>query len=424
MSTSPIASIPEAGLRSLEQVPFLEALLGRRSRRFPLGATIAQGPLAYSSPNAPVPLSEVEELLVLLATGGNTGWHYAITYGDRPQIGNYAGGAGGRTAISGAGFQVSDLFFTNDDGVFFLSTRDSGSLIEPGAPLEEVLEAHRQRIVRLSDRRLHIPERAPWLELHNHWVVNKPGTTLVIPVADLAQHELNVLWYFLENGYGIYDDVSGPSIEGLQDYADLIDLEQPRALSFVEVHSALQASVGLGTAAYAGALTLGALGLGGWAFDGIDFFGLLGASGEPDYPGLGFAYQTNEGWATPQITGLQGVFEALTPPNHADLRAAVDALVARKYGPGGPFNADTPGAWRESDVVRGAAIPPDERKLAAMALIAQHIYDVHGRFPATVPAMFARQYVQAHHLELGFYDEHFGPGAYLETHARHFERWH
>ena len=38
----------------------------------------------------------------------------------------------------------------------------------------------------------------------------------------------------------LYDDVSGPSIEGLQDYADLIDLEQPRALSFVEVHSALQ----------------------------------------------------------------------------------------------------------------------------------------------------------------------------------------
>ena len=110
MSTSSIASTPEAGLRSLEQVPLLQALLGRRSRRFPLGATIAQGPLAYSSSSAPVPRLEVEELIVLLATGGNTGWHNAITYGDREQIGNYSGGAGRRTAISGAGFQVSDLF--------------------------------------------------------------------------------------------------------------------------------------------------------------------------------------------------------------------------------------------------------------------------------------------------------------------------
>jgi hypothetical protein len=424
MSAPSLASIPEAGLRSLGQVPFLQALLGRRSRRFPLGATIARGPLAYSSPNPPVPLSEAEELIVLLAAGGNTGWHYAITYGDRANVGNYSGGAGGRTSISGAGFQVSDLFFTNDDGVFFLSTRDSGALVEPGAPLEEVLEAHRRRIVRISDRRLHIPERAPWLELHNQWVVNKPGTTLVIPVADLAQHVLNVLWYFLENGYGIYDDVSEQPIEGLEAYADLIDLEHPRPLSFVELHSAAQASVELGTAAYAGALTLGALGLGGWAFDGIDFFGLLGASGEADYPGLGFAHQTDPRWATPQVTGLPGVFEALTAPNHADLRAALDALVARKYGPGGPFHADTPGPWRESAGVRRAALAVEERKLEAVALIAQHIYDVHGRFPATVPAVFVRQYLQAHHIELGFYDEHFGPGAYLETHARHFERWH
>ena len=176
----------------------------------------------------------------------------------------------------------------------------------PGHRWKRCSRAHRRRIVRVSDRRLHIPERAPWLELHNHWVVNKPGTTLIIPVADLAQHELNVLWHFLENGYGIYDDISGLPIDGLQEYADLIDLQQPRPLSFVEVHSALQTSVELGTAAYAGALMLGALGLGGWAFDGIDLFGLLGASGEPDYPGLGFAHQTHERWVTPQITGLPG----------------------------------------------------------------------------------------------------------------------
>jgi hypothetical protein len=35
---------------------------------------------------------------------------------------------------------------------------------------------------------------------------------------------------------------------------------------------------------------LQALGLGGWMFDGIDRFSMLGASGNPEVPGLGFRY--------------------------------------------------------------------------------------------------------------------------------------
>jgi hypothetical protein len=33
-------------------------------------------------------------------------------------------------------------------------------------------------------------------------------------------------------------------------------------------------------------------------------------------------------------------------------------------------------------------------------------------------------YVQAHHLDLDFYDRSFKPGAYLRTHAEHRQRWH
>lgn len=33
-------------------------------------------------------------------------------------------------------------------------------------------------------------------------------------------------------------------------------------------------------------------------------------------------------------------------------------------------------------------------------------------------------YLQAHHLDLDFYDHHFKPGAYLETHAQHMTLWH
>jgi hypothetical protein len=33
-------------------------------------------------------------------------------------------------------------------------------------------------------------------------------------------------------------------------------------------------------------------------------------------------------------------------------------------------------------------------------------------------------YLQAQHLDTAFYDRFYNPGAYLETHAKHLERWH
>ena len=42
-------------------------------------------------------------------------------------------------------------------------------------------------------------------------MVNQPGTLLVIPVADLAQHVLLSLCYFLQNGAVIRDDVLAES---------------------------------------------------------------------------------------------------------------------------------------------------------------------------------------------------------------------
>ncbi len=38
--------------------------------------------------------------------------------------------------------------------------------------------------------------------------------------------------------------------------------------------------------------------------------------------------------------------------------------------------------------------------------------------------MHIATYLQAHHLDLEFYDHFFEPGAYLETHANHMAKWH
>ena len=65
-------------LGELAALPLVEALYGRRSRRFALGDEIPDGPLAYRSKHEP-PLTELERMLVLSAMGGTTGWRYSIT---------------------------------------------------------------------------------------------------------------------------------------------------------------------------------------------------------------------------------------------------------------------------------------------------------------------------------------------------------
>src|ERR671917_1471077 len=143
-------------LAELAAFPLLEALYGRRSRRFALGGEIPDGPLAYRSQHEPLPLTELERLLVLSAMGGTTGWHYSITRNAHyaPHASNYAGAAAGRTFPSAAGFHTAELFFTDDSGVYFFPTRDAGALVDPAdeeITPELMVERHRDRVRKLAD---------------------------------------------------------------------------------------------------------------------------------------------------------------------------------------------------------------------------------------------------------------------------------
>lgn len=418
------------GYRTALDFPLVRALLGRRSRRFPLGAEIPDGPLAYKSAHEPMPLSELETMLVVTAVAGNTGWNNLIYRHESyaPHLSNYAGAAGGRTFPSAAGFHTSEVFFTDDSGVYFLPTRDAPALAEReddgSLNLDEVLSAHKGRVRKLADGRMGLPPRPPFLEGHNTWVANRPGTLLVIPVADLAQHMIANLCYYLQNGQVMYDDLNKRAIPGLERFERLADPSDAVPLSFLEQITMAEATAEISTACYAGALMLQAMGLGGWMFNGLNPYAVLGASGDPDAPGLGFRYDVDPRWPLPNPTGLPSVMEAFCPPRYPDMRAAVEALCERKFGPGGPYHPDTPGPFKDTPGVRSSAQVHDEAFRECVALQAQYVLDSFGRFPATVPSMYCLMYLQAHHLELNFYDTHFKPGAYLETHARHMERWH
>jgi hypothetical protein len=417
----------------LEQVvrfPLSEALFNRRSRRFFRGAEIPDGPLAYKSKHRPLPLSEFERLLILLAVSGVTGWSNLITRHDRyaPHLSNYPGSASGRTLISAAGFQTSEIFFTDDSGTYIFRTRDFPPPVPRDAygrnDVEALLEAHKSRIERLSEKRIHLPRREPYMEGHNTWVANAPSSLLVFPVGDLAQHTLLNIAFYVANGFCIYDDIHHRPIPGIEKFKDLVDVDNPYPLTFLDQYSLAELSAELAIASFNGQLILQALGLGGWSFDGIDRLTILGASGDPEVPGLGFRYDKDERWAQPNPTGRDGVFTSFTPPHFVDLYEATGALYERKFGPGGPFHPDTPGPWKESPRVRASARLFDSRFRECIALQAQYMFDTFGKFPATIPSVLVLMYLQAHHLDLDFYDQKFAPGAYLSTHKDHLKRWH
>ena len=418
------------GFRDMMSVSLVDALLGRRSRRFFKGAEIPDGVFKYKSRFEPEPLTELEKLLVVSACGGNTSWHHMIYRAERyaPHLSNYAAAAGGRTFPSSAGFHTSMTFFTDDEGVYVLDARDAPAFAERGGDgsldLEGFLLAARSRVKKIRGGRLGLPPVVPYVEPHNTWVVNHPGTLLVTPVGDLAQHVLLNLCYMLQNGLVLTDDIHGRPIPGIEKFRGIVDVNSTWPITFVEQWSLSELTAELATSCYAGVLVLQAMGLGGWMFNGIDAFSFLGASGNPDAPGLGFRYDTNDRWPYPNPTGLAGVMEGYCPPHYPDMRAAVEALCERKFGPGGPFHPDTPGPWKDSRTVRSAARVHSEEFRQCVALQAQYVFDTFGKFPGTVPSIFLIMHLQAHHLDLEFYDRFFKPGSCLKSHADHMKTWH
>src|SRR5699024_2805407 len=157
--------------------------------------------------------------------------------------------------------------------------------------MENALNAVLARAQRISDHRLHLPREQPYFEGHNTWIGNWPGSLLVIPVADLAQQPLLNIAFFAQNGYAIYDDINDRPIRRVEKFRHRLQhADDPQSLSIVEQYSLAEASAALITSTYVGHLALGAIGLAGWGFAGVDRLSVLGASCQPEVPGLGFRF--------------------------------------------------------------------------------------------------------------------------------------
>ena len=433
---------PEA-LEAASSFPALEAIFTRRARRFALGAELT-GPLAYRSDKKPVPLAFEEEAILVAAATGVTGvvreeWPFRTEDGETTGADKLASFTG-RSFPSPLAIHGTELFWTNDDGVFVLPQRD----VKPERYLE--LQTHGERhelyrsAVKLQDGRLEIPRRRPNLFKFNEWLVNTEGATVFIPVSDVTRQCISAMLLYFDRPHGYYvvdkqlgNDPLRPFVDsGLLAPAHPVDLWDFERWQMVDMNGVEE-----GLMIQNLMIATQALGIGGHPFSGgkgrVTMGGEKhwhGIGGEGPCGSLGFTFHqvpddapVGAGEEIP--VGLEGIFEGACPPFHPDMDAAVDYVLGLRWGPAGIFSAPEAQQhpWRSAEIAR--AVPrPSEEAIEATKTLCRYIWDTYGRFPATVDPFLMSVWYQAAHLDVDFYDRYYPVDA-LPPHVRsHMRDWH
>jgi hypothetical protein len=417
-------------LQGVWDYPLFEAIYGRRSRRFGRGFEITEGPFRYTSQHPPVPLSELEEALLVAAGFGVTG----IPLWDASRPPAFRGGDG-RVFGSTAHGRRTALFFTNDTGTHVIGPPGAVAsklrAVENHDERANVLELYQQR-KRLSEQRLQIPRRSPPLFGHNMWDCNKEGVTLFVPVCDVSAALISLILNLVDGergryvrghggGMNIVDDRNGGRPAGAERWikSGLIDEAKILPLSILERQACYFMFSEPAVICHNMHLATEAIGLGGWMHCGFLSLEIMQTLGfrmiEPAAPS-----------SYPNPVGFDGVLEGCCPPYFPNMDAAVDAIIARSARkdrdlppPSGPM------AHKMSiEEYRRGNIEISEEGIACTKAVCNYIYDTYGRFPASVDTMHMMWFMQAHHLDLDYYGKFFHAAACSHTHLTHMERWH
>ena len=417
------------GLRDALGMPLAEAILTRRSRRFGLGMTMPPGPLGHVSRFAPVPLSEIEEALLVSLGTGMTG----LALGDLPGDGlTWMHTWAGHSWPCSCNAHSTRLFFTNDSGLYYVRPTeplaDGGTAPFAGAPpdgtLDRLLGTYRNSLMKLEEGRADLPSGEPGIFGFNAWNVSRPGTTFFVPVTNTTIEYLTLLFIYFDkrNRFSIVDELAGGRSCGLERWVEagrlgavemsLVDLEL-RVLTSLNVEQAFMCQNM--------SLVLQTLGLGGWMFTGFLPHHILGV--DPAHRGFGFEFITPERTlrhaAKPVPVGRRGVMEGLCPPYVTSAAEAIERFLAEHEG---AEDAASP-YCHHGQVMEGRAHHGAETVEIVTAFV-DHLLTTYGRFPVFIDPMYVRLAFQAHHLDLEFYDRHYAEGAYADAHREHFRRWH
>ena len=466
----------EHGLHDLFDVPLMDAILDRRTRRIARGTSISAGPLSHTSTNRPAPLSPLEEAILIVCTGltGKVTMHDVPLEapGAPPQFSTPLLKVTTRSASSIDNCQAVSFFMINDEGTWLLrhSTKSEVAAVLNGLPgqwadwtPEHWLKAAAAAKQKVYDTRLDFPRQWPYYFIWNREISNRPGTTLFFPVVDLTRQNINVLLSLLSELDGqrplFIDDWQKFRPKTLLDwgawFGSLLGLVPKIPYQIIGGAKRAQGSflnrnypVPLGLASTMRTdyealfqiqnlmLVAHSMGLGGWIHASTPSPYVFERDPSKGTFGLAFRMQQPKNWRRwpplpaplPNPVGLDGVLEALCPPYVKSMDEAVDAVVGEKYGPAGAYGNEAvfSRAYRERPYGRefiknaGRATP---EAIEYAKEICNYVYDTYGRFPAHVNAFHVPGvWIQFSHLELEYYRKYFEPSLYQQQ-ARHAEIW-
>jgi hypothetical protein len=439
--------------------PLLETLWRRRTHRVGTGVEkVTAGSMTYVSDTHPQPLTDIEEALLIAATGCT-----GLTMPDRPFEDPETGAAvmakpnltmDGRTAGSPDNAQGTHFFLINDTGTYFLRKLPSieGDPFDPETLLVRAGEAK----VKLLDRRLDVPgddrEFPAYLD-SNRFLSNLPGSTILLPVVDLSHQYINGLMYLLTQPDGarpsIVDDRNFYQPAGVKRWLKSgflnDDLKVPLGLI-----GSLRTQIEADLLVQNLFLVAEAMGLGAWIHATISPPVL---TGDPKFTQrygrmLGFEHVTPRwrlrdilSWHVPlpRFADVRAhpvalkhngeyLIKGKCPPNYATMDEAVNEVVAEKFGPGGIYNGRDLFARIYKDgygdrYLNEARVYTTE-VIDCVRDICSYIYRTHGRFPAHCEAIHVPGiWLQVHHVELPYYDRFFRDGL-TDAQRRHAAVWH
>ena len=260
-------------LREAKKFPFIKALYSRRSRRFGWGMEIPSGPLKFKSNKPAIGLDEFENAFIISSGMGVSGWHNGIPFSSSQDgLCSYNVRFTGRTFPCTAGIGNLDLFYTNDNGTYFVSTRNGNGndpwKISQNSEAEKLIAQVSEHTKKLSNTRIQLNRDGTNFSAHNIWNGNKEGTTLYIPATNVAEQLIAMLFIVVESGYLVYDDLNKSNAGNLTKYLDsqLLKKNRKYPLSYLEQYTLTQCAVEMGTMGQNMALSLQPLGLGGWFY--------------------------------------------------------------------------------------------------------------------------------------------------------------
>jgi hypothetical protein len=437
--------------QQLARYPLLDALRGRRARRFGWGMQIDHGPLSYTSPHAPSPLSEDEEAALAFAACGISGHSLADLSFGRGQGGSMLGGLVGRTIGSPDSLNAVGLFVINDEATYFLkrpqdfANDEIPDLIRLSSHLDEgdnMTELYRRMRVKIRDGRAEVPV-TPGLNFNiNQWSLYAKGGTYFLPVNDLSAIYINALLESFSPEMGLYviDERNMFAPAGIGQYAKSRGgwlNDDPRSNHVVTMQG-LEMSLAEAVAVEQGAM-LQNLGL---------MTQLIGLGGFANYARAEFAWFPELRFRLEKMTGSQYagaawwmtfflkllgrdfdvaypvglekdgkvLMHAYTPPYYANMTEAVHAWVEHKFGKNGVYRGGiTNSDYKDPKQVEQGIQPPDPKAIEATAACCEYIFKRYGRFPAySAPFRTVIGY-QATRVDVGFYDRFYRPEALTET---------